>query len=111
MKKFFSSIFLNCMMACTLVGCGNDNSTEIVGKWCGDTNIENIEFKSDGTFTMISKGASYNGIYEIKESQITWKIQENGVSFNPVFNFKIKENELSLIRIDHNFEYHFVKTE
>lgn len=111
MKKNFSLLFVNFMMACTLVGCGNDNNVDIVGKWCGNSDIENVEFKSDGTLTMTSKGASFNGTYEIEENQMSWKTQENGVSFNPVFNFKIEGNELLLTRVGHNFEYHFVKAE
>lgn len=108
MKKM---ILLVIMSMCILTGCNNsDNngSDDIIGKWQG-SDIESIEFKEDGTFTMSDKGTDTKGTYKIEENQVSLSSSENGVIFNPSYYFEVENDKLLLKRTDHDFEYHFAR--
>ena len=96
---------------CILTGCNssdNNRSDDIIGKWQG-SDIESIEFKEDGTFTMSDKGTDTKGTYKIEENQVSLSSSENGVIFNPSYYFEVENDKLLLKRTDHDFEYHFAR--
>lgn len=108
MKKM---ILLVIMSMCILTGCNssdNKGSDDIIGKWQG-SDIESIEFKEDGTFTMSDKGTDTKGTYKIEENQVSLSSSENGVIFNPSYYFEVENDKLLLKRTDHDFEYHFAR--
>lgn len=110
MKKM---ILLVIMSMCILTGCNSsDNngsgSDDIIGKWQG-SDIESIEFKEDGTFTMSDKGTDTKGTYKIEENQVSLSSSENGVIFNPSYYFEVENDKLLLKRTDHDFEYRFAR--
>ena len=108
MKKM---ILLVIMSMCILTWCNSrDNiwSDVIICKWQG-SDIESIEFKEDGTFTMSDKGTDTKGTYKIEENQVSLSSSENGVIFNPSYYFEVENDKLLLKRTDHDFEYHFAR--
>ena len=99
MKKIFYSLIL-VVGVFALVGCGKTN--KLVGTWEGKTNDgmnTTFTFKKDGKVDYSNEyGINSNGTYEIKDSEVTIKLES--WDKEKVYKFEVKDKKLSLTATD-----------
>jgi len=96
MRNLFVAVLL--VISLMLVSCGKaPGSSEIIGKWKTTQVDRTIEFRQDGTVTMVSYGNTWEGTYKLEgknlkvefsssaatgipSSEITWKVSISGES-------------------------------